>query len=104
VPKKAKQYSSPFRANAVRLAVESERPITEVARDLGIEYATLYGWMKKAGKTKQIHDRRLPPSRPAAPPETAEEEVRRLRSELDEVRMERDFLKKAAAFFARMNK
>ena len=104
MPKKAKQYSSSFRANAVRLAAESDRPISEVARDLGIEYATLYGWMKKAGKTKQIHDRRLPPLPPAPPPETAEEEVRRLRRELDEVRMERDFLKKAAAFFARMNK
>ena len=36
--------------------------------------------------------------------ETAEDEVRRLRRQLGEVTMERDFLKKAAAFFARMNK
>jgi transposase len=93
VPKKAKQYSSPFRANAVRLASESERPLTEIAQDLGVEYHTLYGWMKKAGKTKRVHDRRVVPLRPAETPETAEQEVRRLRRELDEVRMERDFLK-----------
>ena len=100
--KKAKKYSASFRANAVRLASESERPITEVARDLGVEYQTLYGWMQKAGKTTAAQDR--PARRAGEPPETPEEEVRRLRRELDEVKMERDFLKKAAAFFARMNK
>ena len=100
--KKAKQYSASFRANAVRLASESERPITEVARDLGVEYQTLYGWMQKAGKTRAALEQGGRKSGEA--PETPEEEVRRLRRELDEVRMERDFLKKAAAFFARMNK
>jgi transposase len=104
VASKAKYYSAAFRANAVRLAAESDRPITEVARDLGIKYNQLYSWMKTAGKTKQIYDRRLPPPPPVPPPETAEDEVRRLRRELDEVKMERDFLKKAAAFFAKMNK
>jgi transposase len=102
VAKKAKKYSASFRANAVRLASESERPITEVARDLGVEYQTLYGWMQKAGKTRPAQD--APARRPGEPPETSEQEVRRLRRELDEVKMERDFLKKAAAFFARMNK
>ena len=100
--KKAKHYSASFRANAVRLASESERPITEVARDLGISYQTLYGWMQRAGKTKAGQDQ--PARKPGEPPEAPEEEIRRLRRELDEVRMERDFLKKAAAFFARMNK
>ncbi|MBL0216330.1 MAG: transposase [Myxococcales bacterium] len=104
MPPKAKYYSASFRANAVRLAAESDRPVTEVAQDLGIKYNQLYGWMRKAGKTKRIHDTRLPKPAPPPPPETAEEEVRRLRRELDEMRMERDFLKKAAAFFARMNK
>ena len=99
---KKKQYSAAYRANAVRLATESERPIAGVARDLGVSYQTLYGWMERAGKTRQLHD--APARKPGEPPETPEEEVRRLRRELDEVRMERDFLKKAAAFFARMNK
>ena len=56
--KKAKKYSASFRANAVRLASESERPITEVARDLGVEYQTLYGWMQRAGKTGAARSRR----------------------------------------------
>ena len=99
MPNKAKKYSPAFRANAVRLASESGRPISDVARDLDVAYQTLYSWMEKAGKAGQ---RCIPPAPP--PPESAENEVRRLRRELDEIRMERDFLKKAAAFFARMNK
>lgn len=96
--KKAKQYTREFRAQAVRLCEASEKPIAEVAKDLGVRYATLYGWMKKAGKTKRTHDADVQ----ASAPETSE--VRRLQRELDEVKMERDFLKKATAFFARMNK
>lgn len=95
--KKAKQYSAAFRAQAVRLCEASEKPIADVARELDVEYATLYGWMKKAGKTTRTSDA-------VQPSEATVEEVGRLRRELDEVKMERDFLKKAAAFFARMNK
>ena len=100
--KKKKLYSAAFRANAVRLASDSERAVSEVARDLGVPYQTLYGWMQKAGKLDRAGDQ--PARKPGEPPESVEQEVRRLRRELDEVRMERDFLKKAAAFFARMNK
>jgi len=99
--KRARQYKKEFVARAVDLADQSEHPITEVARDLGVEYATLYGWMKKAGKTK----RQLDPL-PASPAtESAmKAELERLRRELEEVKKERDFLKKAAAFFAQQNK
>jgi len=102
VAKKKQQFNAAFRANAVRLAAESERPIAEVARDLDVPYQTLYGWMQRAGKTRPAQEQ--PARKPGEPPETPEQEIRRLRRELDEVRMERDFLKKAAAFFARMNK
>jgi transposase len=105
VVKKAKQYTASFRANAVKLAVESGRPTPEVARDLDVPYHTLWYWMQKAkagSLDRPALDRSARPG--GAPLETAEEEVRRLRRELDEVKMERDFLKKAAAFFARMNK
>ena len=97
---RAKKYTVEFKARAVRLCEESGRPIAEVARDLGIKYQTLYEWMKKAGKAGTDQAVRVGTERQ----ETPEEEVRRLRRELDETRMERDFLKKAAAFFAKMNK
>jgi len=98
VAKKTKQYTAAFRANAVRMAEESKAPLTRVARDLEVSYQTLYGWVSKAGTARKSRE-----ARPGAQ-ETVEEELRRLRRELDEVTMERDFAKKAAAFFAKMNK
>ena len=50
---RAKQCKREFVARAVRVCDESKRPITDVARDLGVEYAILHGWMEKAGKTKR---------------------------------------------------
>jgi transposase len=99
--KRAKQYTKEFVARAVELADQSDRPIAEVARDLSVEYATLYAWMTKAGKTKKRVDLA------AAAPQTEaamKAELERLRRELEEVKKERDFLKKAAAFFAQQNK
>jgi transposase len=103
---KAKQYTLAYTRRAVRLCDESNRPIAEVARDLGVEYATLYGWMKKAGKTK----RRLGPADPpvaAGPPGSPaalQAENDRLKRELEEVREQLEFAKKAAAFFAKQSK
>jgi transposase len=91
---------------AVRLCDESNRPITEVARDLGLEYATLYGWMKKAGKTKR---REGPPdpvqaNAPAGSSEAMLAEIERLKRELEETKKQLEFAKKAAAFFAQQSK
>jgi len=101
----AKQYTREFRSRAVRLCEESSGPITEVARDLGVEYATLYAWMTKAGKIK----RRGPSQTTVASampqtPEAMQAEIERLRRELDETRKKLDFAKKAAAFFAQQDK
>src|SRR3954469_15114164 len=52
VAKRQKRYTAAFRANAVRMGAESEEPLAEVGRRLGVNYATLYRWMEKAGKTK----------------------------------------------------
>ena len=105
--KRAKQYSREFVTRAVEFADSSPQPIADVARDLGIQYATLYGWMKKAGKTRKRVDaatHAVPaPVAPQTDPVT-QAELERLRRELEEVKKERDFLKKAAAFFAQQNK
>lgn len=103
---KAKQYTREFTNRAVRLCEEqSDRPITEVARDLGVEYATLYGWMKKAGKTKRRGSGPPRLTAPAVPqtPQAMQAEIERLRRELEETRKQLDFAKKAAAFFAQQN-
>lgn len=100
--KRAKRYTSEFVTRAVRLCDDSSRPVSEVARDLGVEYATLYGWMKKAGKT----NRRQSAMAQAGPqsPEAMQAEIERLRHELEETKKQLEFAKKAAAFFAQQNK
>lgn len=101
---KAKLYTRDFVARAVRLCDDSNRPIAEVARDLGVEYATLYGWMKKAGKTNKRKD--VPVATTAVPdtPEAMRAEIERLRRELEETKKRLEFAKKAAAFFAQHEK
>jgi len=106
---KAVQYTKTYVARAIRACEESNRPIAEFARDLGVEYGTLYHWMKKAGKTK----RRVGPPDPPAPPPTlapaagtlaaAHAEIERLKHELDEANKKLEFAKKAAAFFAKQH-
>jgi len=83
-----------FRARAVELAREREKPIKHVARDLGISESCLRNWMTQAdideGKREGLTT-------------SEREELRKLRRELRVVKMERDILKKAAAFFATEN-
>lgn len=100
---KSKQYTAAYVARAVKLCDESNRPVAEVARDLGVQYGTLYGWMKKAGKTRR--QEAGPPGPP--PPKTLEAiqaENDRLRRELEETKKQLEFAKKAAAFFAQQSK
>lgn len=101
---RAKKYTRAYVDRAVRLCEESNQPITEVARDLGLGYATLYGWMKKAGKTKLREGPPDPVGGPAGSPEAMKAEIERLKRELEETKKQLEFAKKAAAFFAQQNK
>jgi transposase len=101
---KVKQYTRTYVARAVRLCDESNRPVAEVARDLGVEYATLYGWMRKAGKTKRREGPPDPVAAPAGSPEAMQAEIDRLKRELEETKKQLEFAKKAAAFFAQQDK
>ena len=103
---RAKQYSRNFVARAVTLCDESDRPISDVARDLGVEYATLYGWMKKAGKTKGRRTGVEGTAQAGTPqtPALMQAEIERLRRELEETKKQLEFAKKAAAFFAQQSK
>jgi transposase len=89
---KRRSFTPEFKDEAVRVVLESGRPLSQVARELGVRPDQLRHW-------KQEFTGARAPSPP--PGETPEQEVRRLRRELAVVRQERDFLKKAAAFFAK---
>jgi len=90
--KQRRSFSPEFRQEAVRLALESDRPLSEVARELKIRPDQLRHWKQQLTRAAG-----------ASPPsgETPEQELRRLRREVEVLRQERDFLKKAAAFFAK---
>ena len=91
--RKRQQYTTGVKAEAVRLLVEGERSAAAVARDLGVRADLLRKWKQEQRAAGLVHD---------APRELTEaERVRQLERELAVVRQERDFLKKATAFFAR---
>jgi transposase len=89
---KRRSFPPEFKAEAVRLVLESGRPLSQVARELGVRPDQLRHWKQEFTRAKDTS----PP-----PGETPEQELRRLRRELAVLRQERDFLKKAAAFFAK---
>jgi transposase len=90
-----KKYTQEYKDEAVELVVSSGRPIAEIARDLGINEGTLGNWVQTAKKSGKVQEKPLDTDERARLKEL-EEENRRLK-------MERDFLKKAAAWFASQN-
>lgn len=89
---KPKAYTAEFKESAVKLAIESKNPISQTAEELGINRNTLYTWVDKYSKPKELTMRT---------DEHIYEEVKRLKKELARVTQERDILKKAAAYFAK---
>ena len=89
-----RQFDPDFKAEAVRLVVEEGRSVNSVANSLGIYAASLGKWVQQAQADQG--------KGPAGALTTSElEELRRLRKENRELKMEREILKKAAAFFAK---
>ena len=88
-----RRFTPEFKDEAVRMVLETSRPIAEVARDLGINEGTLGNWVKLF---REAHAGDEPP---LGVPERAR--LRELEREVRELRMQNEFLKKAAAFFAK---
>ncbi len=83
-------FSTEFKQEAVELVRRNGRSANQVATELGVNQTTLSRWKREAEATASTGQRM-----PAA------EELKQLRRENERLRMERDILKKAAAFFAR---
>jgi len=94
-PKVNRKYTKEFKEEAVNLVVEQGYSIVEAARNLGVDPSTLGKWKNKStsggfsasGNSKNT-----------------QEELCRLRKENKRLKMEREILKKAAAFFAKESK
>jgi len=89
-----RRYTDAFKMEAVRLVRESAHPVAQVARDLGIPDNVLYRWTAQHRQAEAHGTTR-------AAQRTEAEELARLKRELARVTQERDFLRRAAAFFAR---
>jgi transposase len=88
-----KSYSKEFRGSAVKMVLEQRRTVAEAAKNLGVQEGTLRYWLK-------AHRQR------SGMVETGEEKAlrkrnRELEAENQRLRIEREILKKAAAFFAK---
>ena len=98
-----RQYPREFKVEAVRLAAEAQRtgakPLTEVARALGIRPDMLRAWRRQADGTGDAPAADVFPGNGKLT--SQDEALRRLRREVAQLREEREILKKAAAFFAR---
>ena len=90
------RYTKEFREEAVRVVVEEKISCREAAQRLSLAPSTLAYWLKasKSGKLGEIGKAQKPLTE-------LEMELARTKKELAEVKMERDILKKAAAYFAR---
>jgi transposase len=90
---RASKYSAEFRERAVRLARESERAISAVARDLGVHPDSLRTWMQQDEADNGTRTDRLTSAE--------REELSALRREVRDLRRSTEILKAASVFFAR---
>lgn len=93
--RKYQTYSKEFKLEAIRLAENTDKPITELARELGIRVNQIYKWKQQLSEKREDafpgHGKQL----------GKDAEIARLKKELVQAREENEILKKAAAYFAK---
>ena len=92
MPGTTPRYSPEFKAEAVQLVRSSQKSISKVAKELGVSDNSLRNWVRQAEIDEGNREGLTTDER---------EELKRLRRENKVLKQERDFLTKAAAFFAR---
>ena len=92
VSQQRKKYTPEYRREAANLVIESQRPIAQVAREIGVAPGLLGKWVKNEKQRRGSSD--------GLSETDLRAEVARLRRELAEARLDNEFLSKATAFFA----
>ena len=92
MPEKRTKYDREFREGAIRIVNETGRPIAQVARELGVNEGTLGNWVARDREKRQNTDGLS----------TGDiEELKRLRAEVAELRMDRDVLKRSVVLWVK---
>lgn len=96
---KRRVFTREFKLEAVRLVIEGKRSVSEIAASLGVRPSMLRDWRRQVeGRPRAIAKKLFRGNGQAV---SQEEEINRLRRENESLREELDFLKKAAAYFAK---
>jgi transposase len=92
MPERRRKFTPEFKDEAVKMVIETSRPIAEVAREIHVNEGTLGNWVNKY-RAEHVDDE---------PPLSISERarLREMEREVRELRMKTEFLGKAAAFFA----
>ena len=90
-----RKFTPEFKDEAVELVINSGKSVSEIARDLGIGDGTLGNWVKVAKKRGDVKEKPLEIDERAR--------LKELEGENRRLKMEREILKKAAAWFAKEN-
>lgn len=88
--KARRRFSYAFKLAAVKKVVEQGLTVAEVAKELNLAQSQLHGWKRQMVEQGEV----------GRAPLSAEQELKQLREENRRLKMERDILKKATAFFA----
>jgi transposase len=94
-----KKYTREFKIKAIELA-ELKQDVPSVAEDLGVSRSMIYRWKREMDKGQQT----CFPGNGQVNLSDQERELKRLQNELNEVRMERDILKKAISIFSKTDR
>jgi transposase len=90
---KGRQFDEAFKIETVKYLSENNKPVAQVAREVGVKVNTLHGWLKKYGQQPEIKAVQSFSSESA--------ELRALQKEIRDLKEENEILKKAMHYFAK---
>ncbi len=90
---KGRQFEEAFKIETVKYVSEHNKPVAQVAREIGVNTNTLHGWVKKYGQQPEV--------KPVKSYSSEAAEFRALQKEIRDLKEENDILKKAMHYFAK---
>jgi len=98
--RRRRSYSDEYKQQAVDLVLSSRRSAKAVSKELGLDGSVLSRWVKERSAVVAVGSVAAPTSQAAVPSADQADVIARLQREIEQLRMERDILKKSIAIFA----